>query len=126
MYDCALNKQVLLTSAGLCLCLWADRAASTWKEPELLRDDARVTRLGHHTSLYDSYPGSMAASSGISLLPKSFPGPNSSGEWVEGREGLLTVASWFGEAGSNSASFLCGKRVPPQGPMTQWQPWPEC
>lgn len=49
MYDCALNKQVLLTSAGLCLCLRAHRAFSTYKEPELLRDNPNVTRLRQHT-----------------------------------------------------------------------------
>lgn len=47
MYDCALNKQVLLINAGPCLCLWANKAFSTWKEPALLRDDPKVTRLGH-------------------------------------------------------------------------------
>lgn len=40
-YDCALNKQVLPTSASLRLCIWASPAgpSSTCREPELLWDD---------------------------------------------------------------------------------------
>lgn len=80
MYDCALNKQVLLTSAGLCLCLRAHRAFSTYKETVLLRDDPSVTRLRQRTSLCGSYPGLLLTLLGIPLPPtQDLPDPSSRG-----------------------------------------------
>lgn len=111
MYDCALNKQVLLTSAGLCLCLRANRAFFTWKEPGLLRADPKVTRPRQHTSLRrqytslrDSYPVSLP------LLGSLYsPGPSLASAQGGGGRRVDNYCQLVRQTGSGSASFLYSK-----------------